>query len=263
MQGRTIVITGAGSGIGRATALLAAAQGYKVAALDIHAERAAQTAVEAQEQGAPAALGIACDVGIEAQVEQAFAQCRAEIGVPYGVFANAGIEINQPTHEMSAAVWEKVLTTNLSGVFFTCKHALRLMLAVQQRGAIVCTSSPSAFVGWAGGSNAAYGASKGGITALIRSLALEYARHGIRVNAVVPGATDTPLLYTHVPLEDQPALRKAIDERAQVEIPLGRLAQPAEIAQAVLWLLSDAAAYVTGSHLACDGGLMAKSANTD
>jgi NAD(P)-dependent dehydrogenase (short-subunit alcohol dehydrogenase family) len=260
---RIVIITGAGSGIGRATALLAAAQGYKVAALDIHGERASEAAAEALAQGAPAALGIACDVGDEAQIAAAMAQVQAELGAPYGVFANAGIEINQPAHEMPVEVWERVLTTNLTGVFLTCKHALRLMLAAQQGGSIVCTSSPSAFVGWAGGSNAAYGASKGGITAMVRALALDYARHGIRVNAVVPGATDTPMLYTHVPPEDQPALRKAIDARAAVEIPLGRLAQPAEIAQAVLWLLSDAAAYVTGSHLVCDGGLLAKSANTD
>jgi NAD(P)-dependent dehydrogenase (short-subunit alcohol dehydrogenase family) len=231
--------------------------------MDIHGERAAQTAAEARAQGAPAAIGIACDVGDEAQVAAAMAQVQAELGAPYGVFANAGIEINLPAHEMPAEVWERVLTTNLTGVFLTCKHALRLMLAAQHGGSIVCTSSPSAFVGWAGGNNAAYGASKGGISAMVRALALDYARHGIRVNAVVPGATDTPLLYAHVPPEEQPALRNAIDARAQVEIPLGRLARPNEIAQAVLWLLSDAASYVTGSHLVCDGGLMAKSANTD
>lgn len=263
MNKRIVIITGAGSGIGRATAVLAAAQGYAVAALDIHGERALAAAAEALEHGASAALGIACDVGDEAQVAAAIARVQFELGAPYGVFANAGIEINLPAHEMPLDVWERVLTTNLTGIFLTCKHALRLMLAAGQGGSIVCTSSPSAFVGWAGGNNAAYGASKGGISAMVRALALDYARHGIRVNAVVPGATDTPMLYAHVPPEEQPALRQAIDARAAVEIPLARLAQPAEIAQAVLWLLSDAASYVTGSHLVCDGGLMAKSANTD
>jgi NAD(P)-dependent dehydrogenase (short-subunit alcohol dehydrogenase family) len=118
---------------------------------------------------------------------------------------------------------------------------------------VVCTSSPAAFVGHAGGGNAAYAASKGGISAMVRSLALDYAPYGIRVNAVVPGATDTPLLGD---------ARDEIAERAREEIPLGRLAAPAEVAEAVLWLWSDAASYVTGSHLVVDGGLMAKSANT-
>jgi NAD(P)-dependent dehydrogenase (short-subunit alcohol dehydrogenase family) len=129
------------------------------------------------------------------------------------------------------------------------------MLAAGATGSVVCTSSPSAFVGFAGGGNAAYAASKGGISALVRSLALDYAAHGIRVNAVVPGATDTPLLTAGAP-------REQILERARKEIPLGRLGEPAEVAEAVVWLWSDAAGYVTGSHLVVDGGLMAKSANT-
>jgi NAD(P)-dependent dehydrogenase (short-subunit alcohol dehydrogenase family) len=127
------------------------------------------------------------------------------------------------------------------------------MLAAGRGGSVVCTSSPAAFVGFAGGGNAAYAASKGGISALVRSLALDYAPHGIRVNAVVPGATDTQLLGGD---------REQLIDRARREVPLGRLAAPAEVAEAVLWLWSDAASYVTGSHLVVDGGLMAKSANT-
>jgi 3-oxoacyl-[acyl-carrier protein] reductase len=116
-------------------------------------------------------------------------------------------------------------------------------------------------VGFAGGHNAAYAASKGGISALIRSLALDYASVGIRVNGVVPGATDTPLLTVSVPAEERTELRERIIERARQQVPLGRLGTPDEVANAVLWLWSDAASYVTGSHLVVDGGLLAKSAN--
>jgi 3-oxoacyl-[acyl-carrier protein] reductase len=126
----------------------------------------------------------------------------------------------------------------------------------------VCTSSPSAFTGFAGGGNGAYGASKGGVSALVRSLAIDYAPQGIRVNAVVPGATDTPLLLVGTPSEERAAARDDLLREAGRQIPLGRLGRPDEIAAAVVWLLSDDASYVTGSHLVCDGGLMARSANT-
>jgi NAD(P)-dependent dehydrogenase (short-subunit alcohol dehydrogenase family) len=262
MQHETVLITGGGSGIGRAVALRVATEGARVAVLDINAERARAVADEARRQGASATLGLACDVGDEGQVAAAFDQCAQDLGLPTGIFANAGIEINLPAHEMPYDVWNRVVTTNLSGVFLTCKHALRHFRAALRGGSIVCTSSPSAFVGWAGGNNAAYGASKGGISALVRALALDYARDGIRVNAVVPGGTDTPLLWAHVAPEDLPRVRREVAARAQHEIPLGRLASPDEIAAAVCWLLSDAASYVTGSQLVVDGGLLAKSANT-
>ena len=128
-------------------------------------------------------------------------------------------------------------------------------------GSVVCTSSPSAFVGFAGGRNAAYAASKGGISAMVRSLALEYASAGIRVNGVVPGATDTPLLTVAAPVGQRIELRDRIVELAKQQVPLGRLGTPDEVANAVLWLWSDAASYVTGSHLVVDGGVLAKSAN--
>jgi NAD(P)-dependent dehydrogenase (short-subunit alcohol dehydrogenase family) len=129
-------------------------------------------------------------------------------------------------------------------------------------GSVVCTSSPAAFVGFAGGGNGAYAASKGGISALVRALALDYAPHGIRVNALVPGATDTAIMWAGYPEKEREAVRRDVEERAKGEIPLGRLARPEEPAHAVLWLLSDESSYVTGSHLVCDGGILAKSPNT-
>jgi NAD(P)-dependent dehydrogenase (short-subunit alcohol dehydrogenase family) len=165
------------------------------------------------------------------------------------VLAGAGIEVNRPAHELPLEDWERTLAVNLTGAFLVARHAIGAMLEAGAGGSVVCTSSPAAFVGFAGGGNTAYAASKGGLSAMVRSLALDYAHAGIRVNAVVPGATDTPL--TRDP-----------DGRAREQIPLGRIAAPAEIAAAVLWLWSDAASYVTGSQLVVDGGLLARSANT-
>jgi NAD(P)-dependent dehydrogenase (short-subunit alcohol dehydrogenase family) len=233
---QTVLVTGAGSGIGTAVARAAARQGAQVAALD----------VAFAEPTEPDVLAITADVRDETAVERAVARCVRELGVPTGVLANAGIEVNGAAHEQPLAEWSRTVDVNLTGAFLTARHAIRALLDAAVGGSVVCTSSPSAFVGFAGGGNAAYAASKGGISAMVRSLALDYARAGIRVNAVVPGATDTPLITGEPDLE---------------QIPLGRLGTPHEIAEAVLWLWSDAASYVTGSHLVVDGGLMAKSAN--
>ena len=249
----SVLVTGGGAGIGAAVALAAAERRASVAALDVDGERASAIAAEATRAGAPAALGLAVDVSDDAAVEAAVAKTCDELGVPTAVLANAGVEVNAPPHELALDDWQRTLDVNLTGAFLTARHAIRAMLAAGRGGSVVCTSSPAAFVGFAGGGNAAYAASKGGISALVRSLALDYAPHGIRVNAVVPGPTDTQLLAGD---------REQLIDRARREVPLGRLAAPAEVAEAVLWLWSDAASYVTGSHLVVDGGLMAKSANT-
>ena len=121
-------------------------------------------------------------------------------------------------------------------------------------GAIVVCSSPAAFVAFASGGTSAYSASKGGVSALVRSLAIDYAQNGIRVNAVVPGPTETPLMWAAVPTSQ----REEVRQQVLREVPLRRIANPSEPAAAALWLLSDEAAYVTGSHLVCDGGVLAK-----
>jgi NAD(P)-dependent dehydrogenase (short-subunit alcohol dehydrogenase family) len=263
MTAQTVLITGAASGIGRAAALLAAERGARVAALDI--DRGGLAALSsASDWPAGSLVTYQVDVSDEGQMEGAFEAVIARLGVPTAVFANAGIEINAPAHLLAATAWERLVSINLTGVFLTCRFALAAMLDASVGGAIVCTSSPSAFVGFAGGGNAAYGASKGGVSALVRSLAIDYAPYGIRVNGVVPGATDTPMLFTADGPDrgDHDAQRRLLQEQARVQVPLGRLADPVEIARTVLWLLSGEASYVTGSHLVCDGGLMAKSANT-
>lgn len=255
------LVTGAASGIGRATALLAAERGHRLALIDTQASALKAVAAKARAAGA-VTFSLECDISDEAQVARAVREVSSTLGAPTGLVANAGIEINRPAHTLALADWQRVHDVNVTGTFLTCKHVIATMLESGARGALVCTSSPSAFVGFAGGGNSAYGASKGAISALVRSLAIDYAPTGIRVNAVVPGSTDTELLYAGVPEQERQAARDRIRSAAQDQIPLGRLAEPAEVAQANLWLLSDQSSYVTGSHLVCDGGLMAKSANT-
>jgi NAD(P)-dependent dehydrogenase (short-subunit alcohol dehydrogenase family) len=261
-HGPVALITGAASGIGAAVALRALASGARVAALDVDAGALCALGDAAEQQGSPRPLALAVDVADDGAVAEAVAACRAELGVPTRVLANAGVEVNGAAHALPLEEWQRVLAVNLQGCFLTARHAIRALLEAGGGGSIVCTSSPAAFVGFAGGGNAAYAASKGGVSALVRSLALDYAQHGIRVNAVVPGATDTPLLLAGVAPAERAAARAELVARAAVEVPLGRMADPGEIAGAVAWLWSDDSAYVTGSHLVCDGGLMAKSANT-
>jgi len=251
---RVIVVTGGGSGIGRAAVLACGRRGDSLAVIDKKGDSARRAAEEALQQGAARASGFECDVTSEEQVAQAFAAIREQVGVPYGLFANAGIDTGGPIHELPMATWRLVVETNLTGVFLSCKYALREMLVAGGPGSIVCTSSPTGFVALAAGGTGVYSATKAGISALVRCMAIDYARHGIRVNALVPGATETPLMWNNVPGDDIERMRIQVSH----EVPLGRLAQPEDQANAVAWLLSDEAAYVTGSHLVCDGGILAK-----
>lgn len=256
-----VLVTGAGSGIGAAVVLGAARQGDGIAAVDLDPASVEHVASQARHAGARDVLALETDVASEQEVDMAFAQCRERLGVPTAVLANAGIEVNGAAHEFALPSWTRTLDVNLTGAFLVARRAIAEMLAVGVRGSIVCTSSPAAFVGFAGGGNAAYAASKGGISAMVRSLALDYASAGIRVNCVVPGATDTPMLTAAVSPAERDRLRDRIAALAREQVPLGRLGTPEEVAGAVLWLFSDAASYVTGSHLVIDGGLLAKSAN--
>lgn len=254
-QSRLIIITGGGSGIGRATALLCGHRGDTVAVLDKSGVNAKQAAESARAEGAAGSIGLACDVTDERQVEQAFAVIHEQFGAPYGIFANAGIDAGGLIHEMPLEKWKHILDTNLTGIFLTCKHALRQMLAAQVAGSIVCTSSPAGFVAMAAGSCGAYSATKGAISSLVRCMAIDYARYGIRVNAVAPGATETAMMWNNVAAEDIESMRVQLCR----EIPLGRLAKPEDPARIVAWLLSEETTYMTGSHVVCDGGILAKS----
>lgn len=254
MSDDVLVVTGGGSGIGRSVALLAAKRGTSVAVLARTAEAVSSVAREAEAMGAPRAAGIVCDVTSPASIATAFEQVDRLLGPLNGLFANAGIELSGFAHELPLETWDSVITTNLTGTFLTCRAALQSLLRSERTGSLVLCSSPASFAGFAAGAASCYSASKGGISSLVRSLAVDYARYRIRVNAVVPGATDTAMMWTGLS-EEEKGLRR---EELSREIPLGRLADPDEPAEAVLWLLSEQSRYVTGSHLICDGGILAK-----
>jgi NAD(P)-dependent dehydrogenase (short-subunit alcohol dehydrogenase family) len=253
MQDRTIAITGAASGIGRATALLCADRGAHVALIDLDESALGQVADEAAQKGVRTATYV-CDVSDEATVADTFKTIRSELGTPQGLFAAAGVDLGGFAHELTAERWQRVLNINVNGAFFASKHALQGLLDSGTPGSIVLCSSPASFVAFSAGANSAYATSKGAVSSLTRTLAVDYARHGIRVNAVVPGPTETPLMWMAVPEEERPAMKQVVES----EVPIGRLAAPEEPARAVVWLLGDDSSYVTGSHLVCDGGVLAK-----
>jgi NAD(P)-dependent dehydrogenase (short-subunit alcohol dehydrogenase family) len=199
-------------------------------------------------------MWMACDVAKENEIAAAFQKSAERFGLAWGVFANAGIDEAGMIHELPLATWDRVLAVNLTGVFLTCKYGLQQMMASGIGGSIVCTSSPCGSVALPVGGMGAYSATKAGISALVRCMAVDYARHGIRVNAVVPGATETGMMWNNVAPTEMEAMRAQLNR----EIPLGRLGQPSDVAKAVVWLLSDESEYTTGSHVVCDGGVMAK-----
>ena len=243
-----ILVTGGARGIGFAVARLAAPAGVPVALVDRDRDAL---------QRAAAALGgecllVACDVRDESQVRDAFTAVLGEFGSLHGVVASAGIDRSAPFHQLLIDDLDDLLAVNLRGTALTCREALRRMLPAST-GSIVCISSPFAQVGGPAGTGA-YSASKGGVSALVRALAVEYGPRGIRVNAVLPGPTETDLMWAGVDPADVPRMRAQV----ATEVPLRRLADPDEPARAALWLLSDLASFVTGAELACDGGVLAK-----
>jgi NAD(P)-dependent dehydrogenase (short-subunit alcohol dehydrogenase family) len=252
-ENRVVLVTGAASGIGGATARLAAERGWTVAALDRDDAAMEGLATDLIAAGAPDAISLAVDVTDEDGLEAALDQAMSAVGPATSAVCCAGVDGGGATHEFGTAGFDRVVGVNLRGTFLTCRGVIRRLVDRDQAGALVCVSSISAFVGVPGGT-AAYSASKGGVTGLVRSLAVEYASRGIRVNAIAPGATETPLMWTNVGEHDMEQMRATVS----AEIPMGRLAAPAEQAAAALWLLSDEASYMTGSHLVLDGGVLAR-----
>ncbi len=250
-----VAITGAASGIGYAVARLAIDHGASVAMLDRSAAGLAQAA---DQLGPLVAAGCelhteVLDVADEQAVEAAFDALHASLGPVAGLVTSAGIERTGVAHELSTATFDEVMATNVRGSFLCARAAIRQMLKRGNGGSIVCVSST--FARTAAPAITAYGASKGATTSLARSLAIDYAPDGIRVNALLPGPTDTALMWGEMSSERVDEVRKLISN----EVPLGRLASPEEPAAAALWLLSDWASYVTGAEIACDGGVLAKS----
>jgi NAD(P)-dependent dehydrogenase (short-subunit alcohol dehydrogenase family) len=243
LQDRVAVITGAGSGIGLATAHRFAAEGARVIAVDVSADAGRKAAAEVGGEF------VACDVSDEEQVRQLFDGVAERHGRVDIAFNNAGIS---PPDDDSILVtgldaWERVIRVNTTSVFFCCKYAIPHMQR-QGKGSIVNTASFVALLG-AATSQIAYTASKGGVLAMTRELGVQFAREGIRINALCPGPVATPLLMELFAKDPERAARRL------VHVPMGRFAEPAEIAAAVAFLASDDASFMTASQFVVDGGI--------
>jgi NAD(P)-dependent dehydrogenase (short-subunit alcohol dehydrogenase family) len=235
LDGQRVLVTGAAGGIGRAVTQRLVAEGARVAAADL----------EAPESDAEAAVG--GDVTDEAGAARVVEEARSSLGGLDGLVLTAGIHYVGPTHEMAASDFDRVLSVSARGTFLCLRAALPEMLE-QGSGRIVTYGSTAALVGAPG--LTAYAAAKGAVLQITRSVAAEYASRGIRANCLCPGATDTPLLRRLMADRPDP------EQFAQAH-PIGRFADPDEIAAATAFLLSDDASYFVGSAVVCDGGFTA------
>ena len=236
LSGKVCVITGAAGGIGGATAQVFAREGAQVVGVDLH-------------EHAVGELSLIADVTDEAAVAELYARVRRELGRIDVLFNNAGISPNDDASvlETGLEAWERVQATNLRSVFLCCKHGIPHLLQAGG-GSVINTASFVAVMGSAT-SQISYTASKGGVLALSRELGVEFAKRGVRVNALCPGPVDTPLLrelYASDPVAAQ---------RRLVHVPMGRFAQADEIARAVLFLASEESSYVNATEFLVDGGI--------
>jgi NAD(P)-dependent dehydrogenase (short-subunit alcohol dehydrogenase family) len=247
LENKVAVITGAGNGIGEASALLFAEEGARVLCADLLAEDAERTAARIREAGGEAEACQA-DVRHSADAERMIARAVERFGRIDILFNVAGTGIRKPVHELDESEWDFVMDTNLKSVFLCCKATLPLFLA-QGSGNIINTSSTFALL--ASPNYPAYCASKAGVLLLTKQMALDYGP-AIRVNCICPGATNTPRMRRNIANAPDPdAYMRRLNELNRV---MGRLAEPREIAYSALFLASDEASFVTGSALVADGG---------
>jgi len=239
LSGRVCVVTGASGGIGAATVALFQREGATVVGVDL-------------QPGAPGDLALEVDVTDERQVSDAFKAVRERYGHIDVLFNNAGISPNDDGSviETTLEAWERVQSVNLRSVFLCCKHGIPHLLENDgpARGSVINTASFVAVMG-AATSQISYTASKGGVLALSRELGVEFARRGVRVNALCPGPVDTPLLRELFAKDPEKAARRL------VHVPMGRFARAEEIAQGALFLASEESSFVTASTFLIDGGL--------
>jgi len=250
LAGRNALVTGGGSGLGLAVAEGFAQYGAAVAVVDIDEAAAAAVADDIVAAGGQA-IGLACDVADHAQVEAAVAATVEALGEIHVLFSNAGIGDRAPAEEMTLEQWQRVLDINLSGAWYFDQAVGVHMIERGIKGSIINTSSITSLVGITTG-NANYAATKGALNALTRTLAIEWAPHGIRVNAIAPTHVKTALI------EQKMAEDPALAEFFLGNIPLGRLGEPEDIAAAAIYLASDAGALVSGHVLVVDGGHTAR-----
>jgi len=250
LQGKRAIVTGGGSGIGRGAAIKLAEEGASVGVLDVNLETANQVAEAIQKAGG-SAIAVSVNVADEAQVVEAVSQVEERFGGLDTVIANAGVMLfgrDTVATELDLQTWQQSIDVNLTGMFLTCKHGLRALLR-NGGGAVVITGSPTGQYACAP-TFTAYSTSKAGTLGLARILAIDYVKKNIRVNAVLPGTTNSPLVTT---LLENPATRAEF----LAKIPMARAADVREIANVIAFLASDEASYVTGAAWYADGGLTA------
>jgi NAD(P)-dependent dehydrogenase (short-subunit alcohol dehydrogenase family) len=243
LEGRVAVITGGGSGIGLATARRFAAEGARVVVVDVNADSGKAAAEEVGGEF------VAVDVTAEDAVRELFDGVVARHGRVDVAFNNAGISPpdDDSILETGLDAWERVQRVNLTSVYLCCKHAIPHMLR-QGKGSIINTASFVALMG-AATSQISYTASKGGVLAMTRELGVQFARQGVRVNALCPGPVNTPLLKELFAKDPERAARRL------VHVPMGRFAEPTEIAAAVAFLASDDSSFMTANTFVVDGGI--------
>ena len=248
LSGKSILVTGASTGIGRDTALLAAKAGARVTVADVNSDLGRATADEIAKMGGIGQF-VRCDVSNEEDVASMVEATVSAYGRIDACFNNAGVaNTGKRVHELGQAEFRRVIDVNVVGVFLCMKHEIAAMLRTGG-GAIVNTASAAGAIAFDAASD--YVASKHAVLGLTKAAALDYAKSGIRVNAVMPGIVRTPMLA---------GLFAAAPEAEQYFVdrtPMGRLGEPGEIAKAVLWLMSDDASFVTGAGLSVDGAFVA------
>jgi NAD(P)-dependent dehydrogenase (short-subunit alcohol dehydrogenase family) len=253
-EGHAVLVTGAGSGIGRAAAELFSREGARVVVVDVVAEAGQETVERIRAEGGEA-LNVQADVRNETDVQAAVAKAVAAYGRLDSAFNNAGIsDALGPLHELSIEAWDRMIGVNLTGVFLCMKHEIAQMLRQEKvdgrRGAIVNTSSGAGFIAAPGMPH--YTAAKHGVLGIVKNAAQEYYGEGIRVNAICPGVTDTPMM-TSTMAEDSEFLK-----RIRASQPGGQPGRPEDVAQAAVWLCSQRARWVNGEPMLVDGGSVAR-----
>ena len=249
LSGKSIIVTGAGGGIGRATCSVLAAAGARLVVSDVAESAGEETTRIVQAQGGEATF-VAADLASEEAIAALVAKAVETYGRLDGAFNNAGVEQrNKPLADLTLAEWQRAIDIDLTAVFLCVKHQVRAMLETGG-GSIVNTASSLGQVGLAGASE--YCAAKHGVIGLTRAAGADYGPHGIRVNAVLPGITRTPMIAR---LSEDPQL-SAIFDRLRSRHSMGRFGEPAEIGESVKWLLSDDASFMNGAAVAIDGGYL-------